>query len=348
MQIDIIRKKELKKFITCELFKKLTTIPISTLRAQYFIDNPKIDNEDPIIVLVRSGFETLGFAVFLPDITHDGVKFAWNSGWWIHPQKGKKIALLPLLKGIELWNEKVAFADLPENSFKILSMLGKFNFLPQQNGIKFITRPYLPKKWSNVKSFVSLANICQKISFLRQFKFRSKNIIINEIHATGLKLNLFNDGYNKGLTDRRSDDFELIESSSWLSTRFIADETPRYPFSLTTKSFSLKFFEVIENNNVIAQFCLKLRDKHLAIPYFFSIKEDNEVAFKAIINSAIKLKANSITAFRPNICEKLNNIIPSHCPRKTIFSKPALAMGLNYNNYKTTVLQDGEGDCIFT
>jgi hypothetical protein len=351
MQVDIVRQKNLKAFVEGDLFKNLSVIPISTLRARYFLANAKACSDDVIIVLVREEYETLGFAVFLPDNLKDGGRFAWNSGWWVHPYKGRKIALLPLIQGIELWNERVAFADLPAHSSEILTRLNRFTFGASDKGIKIVISPYLPRSMAKhpVLKFAD-----QLIRFFPVFRFGIAKSKFNwkriDLNANGL------DEYiksvpNKGLTQRTIEDFMKIFQFPWLASisSDFQSEQCRFPFSLVCNNSDLGFY-ALENQGVIVSFAIfKQRDAHFSIPYLFCNDDVKVDAMAAAMRFAINKRCKTVTVFRQDLVSLITKVAPLTSIKKEIFSRSAYGKNLlSEFAAKGIVLQDGEGDCIFS
>jgi hypothetical protein len=351
MEVDIITKKQLEGFINGELFNRLTVLPISSLRANYFLHANHIADSDPLIVLVRDGFEMLSFAVFLPDTTRWGQKFAWNSGWWVHPQKGKPYALLPLIKGIDLWHERVAFADLPGHSANILKALNRFRFLPSADGVKLILRPYLPKSQTPIRH-LQLFDTCGKLFSplghlgLNPDKFELQSI---DCHNIDCQKDKFGKS-NIGLTLRNGDDFATIVKHPWLSTQpqSVMDEVTRFPFSLVTEQFDICFFQLSDNGNRVGTLILKIRDGHLNIAYLATAPNHIAKAVNTVIEYAVRHGLKSVIVFRPDLATQLLASAPFFAVKRTITSQTAFGMGLDLEKPNNLMLHDGEGDCIFT
>jgi hypothetical protein len=351
MELDIITKDRLNDFVNGDLFRRLSVLPISSLRANYLLNNDNIDGSDTLIVLVREGAETLSFAAFLPDRTKWGQKFAWNSGWWVNPEKGKAYALLPLIKGIDLWHEKVAFADLPPHSANILKKLNRFSFLPLTNGVKLILRPYI-KSSSKMPLHLKMLDIFGKLAAplgyvnLKKTSFNlelTKPLNIDWILEATIQPSV-------GITQRNGSDFEQIVRYPWLaSSNMDTDqEAKKYPFSLMANNFDILFYKLIHNGASVGTVVLKIRDGHLQIPYLLTATNHIPQAMVTIVRFAIKQKLKSITLFRPDLLNALAHAAPLLSLRKTIPIQTAFGHEMVIEHPTKLMLHDGEGDCIFT
>jgi len=344
-----VRNGDIVSFIEDCSYGKNEIVPLSALRAYSFAKNPRAEDDDIVLVLAYKGEDLVGFIGFLPDKVENNnqKKFAWNSGWWVDEQKGNDIAIPLLLYGIQQWNGLVGFIDLPQRSYKILKLLGVIEELGADFGVKFVLRPYLPKK----SRFRKLNGV---MKYLPGFWTRTINGKIKDVDFS-LSLILtkemeeFINSNQKSSFQRGKEEFDWIKEWPWISSniRFM-EEQKLYPFSLYALSFSFSYFYINNNEGLIAVGVLKERDGHYSIPYLYYKEEHISLILGVMVKHIKKVKGLSLFVHNAYLKEVFIKKVLNNVPRKKIFHKAAFTKQF-IANYGTDInWQDGDGDAVFT
>lgn len=362
MKLQVVYHKELISFIESEKYKTWENIPLSTHRAYSQYKNPRANENDPILVYAETEQGQLaGFWSFLPDYIsgNSDKKIYWNTGWWVHPQHGKSIAMPLFLRALQLSDNRMMFSDLTPHTSLILSQTKKVEIPAPIVGIrlffKFCFAQILLSRYPKLKPFQkvfhffdNVLNLLSYPVFNSQLNY-SKNYsfeIIQEFDSETKSFIELNQSHE--LTKRKPSDLLWIFQNPWIISKNEDKESnmSRFPFTSSSKHFEQVCYKVIYQSKICAVFILNNRDSNITIPYIY-IKNGNENAVIEIIISLCK-KAKTLTIYSDIL--KDNSILLSH---KALFKKKTLRF-FGYtkgiisclpNHY---VIQDGDGDCVFT
>ena len=96
MKIRKLNRRGLKEFIESDEFEKMPHIPISRHRAYSQINNPRLKENDILLLISYHDGEMSGYLGALPDdilINNLNEHCAWMSCIWINPKmRGRNIA----------------------------------------------------------------------------------------------------------------------------------------------------------------------------------------------------------------------------------------------------------------
>ncbi|MCU4163870.1 hypothetical protein [Carboxylicivirga caseinilyticus] len=345
MKFINVKNGEILSFL--EQYKKedRSVLPISTLRANSFYNNPKASNEDVVLVLAYKNDQLVGFIGFLPDYLQGDPtkKFAWNSGWWIDENKGRDIAIPLLLYGMKQWNNMVGFIDLPYHSFNILNTLRLIDVLGVDSGVKYVLRPYLPN--SNVLQcfFSLLPGIIP--SWLLNSKVDTSFSLVREL-TNDMEYFIAENQKNTFAKDRN--DFEWIKNFPWLSTQDnYINEQKKYPFSLVTSSFCLNYFKIEINKEVVSVGLIKERDGHYYLPFLYLNEKYIKSVLIDIVSHIIKSGGLSLYIYNSVFNEVLGETVIKYLPQKEVFQKTAFTKDFIKLWGAQINCQDGDGDAVF-
>nr|WP_321406153.1 hypothetical protein [uncultured Carboxylicivirga sp.] len=345
MKFINVKNGEILSFL--ELYKKedRSVLPISTLRANSFYYNPKASYDDIVLVLAYKNDELVGFIGFLPDYVQGDPmkKFAWNSGWWIDKHKGKDIAIPLLIYGMKQWKNLVGFIDLPSHSFNILNTLRLIDVIGIDNGVKYVLRPYIPNRNKLQNFFSLLPGIIP--SWLLKGKENTSFSLTKEL-TNDMEYFITENQKNTFAKDRN--DFEWIKNFPWLSTqdKYI-NEQKKYPFSLVTSSFRLKYFKIEINEEVVSVGLIKERDGHYYLPFLYLNEKYIKSVLIDIFRYVIKRGGLSLYVYNSIFNEVLNSTILKFLPQKKVFQKTAFTKDFTSLWGKQIKCQDGDGDAVF-
>ena len=93
---------------------------------------------------------------------------------------------------------------------------------------------------------------------------------------------------------------------------------------------------------------LSQRDNEYKMPYCYFEKDYQSAIFNYIFHTLIKINATSFTTYNQTIIEHVKSNISLFLFKKTIFKYFAVTKPLKEHFIKYPVLQDGDGDVVFT
>ncbi len=349
MKFQTVKNGEIISFIDRCKRSKDTILPLSSLRAQSLANNPRASDDDVILVLAYKDEDLIGFVGFLPDSLRDNEvdKFAWNSGWWVDEQKGKNIAIPLLLYGIQQWNGRVGFIDLPKHTYNILNRLGLIEEFGESVGLKFILRPYLPTR----SKFACLNLLMDFLPQLGRICSVNKNsdLKLTQTNDINPEMETFISSVQVSSFQRGKEEFEWIRQWPWITNKnTLAEEQEVYPFSIITSSYHLRSFCIKKASQIIAVVFLKERDGHYSIPYLFLKPEDLEMILEVLVNYVNSEKGKSLYVHQKSMKMILRQKIFRMVPCKNKFQRVAFTKSFVAEFGKEIIWQDGDGDVIFT
>ena len=136
MKYDIIkyRKSNLHDYILSEDYKGLHTLPISHERAISHINNPRLDEDDLILITISFERKLLGYRTIMADKVLNGekeVKVGWISGTWIDPKfRRKGLATILFDEIYKEWKGRLMYTNYAPSSKKVYDKIGVFETLP--------------------------------------------------------------------------------------------------------------------------------------------------------------------------------------------------------------------------
>lgn len=361
MVIREIPVRELVSFTESDLFSSLSPRPLTVLRAVSQFHNPRAHPDDIALVIAFEGNTLLAMAGLLPDYVsgNPGCPASSNSGWWAHPEKGRPFAMAVFARALKCCQYRMFLTDCTPRSKEILEKTGWFEFPSAVKGVKNVFRFYFGQLAERRlgKGFVSktcgladtLLNALYLPMVLSVKQGRKKNSLSVTAHQDlDERLTRFMERHNGGEFTRRSaGEISWILSLKWLQTGNPIDHAD-YPFSVYAGSFSQPLLEFSRDESLIALALLNIRDNHATVPYFWSLKGEEEPVWETLFNQLARMKINTLTCYRPDYLlfsgkRRIPVLFKKQVLRHIAFSKELLPLFL-----KNPGLQDGDGDCAFT
>jgi hypothetical protein len=365
--IKQIKVKELPHYINTSEFINSEYIPVTKARAISQSFNPNAEAEDiALLVAYNDSNEMIGYIGILPGLyySHNSTtKVYWNSGWWVHPVKGK-LASMPLFYSMmEIFGDKLVLADLTPLTTQILEKTGLFEFPFQTPGVTAYLRIPVKKTIQNKMSiFRKLHILVKSIDFIVNFlvliyqffwQFRlsiPEDITIKEINSIDLEVSEFINSITKETgTFRKQDELNWILQYPWLRNgEFDKDiEAKKFYFSSITEEFSNRCLKIYKNNLLIAFIFLTSREGNFKVPYIFSNIIEPEYLYNILLKFLLENKAVSFTTWQTDLQKIIQTrfspfIIKNHIIKQAAYSVQLKTM---LSGFK---FQDGEGDMVFT
>jgi GNAT superfamily N-acetyltransferase len=369
MQIRELNAMKLNEFIHSDEFRNMENIPVAYHRAVSHLNNPRLKNEDILLVLAYEENKMVGYLGALPDdifIKDKSVHVAWLSCLWVHSDmRGKGLAPLLLKKMTDLWAENLLITNYTPIAKKSYDKVGVFTSLKNYHAVRAYLRMNLHqlqilKNPSNkkylilYKIFDACVNIlleCRLI-FFNKNKY-IKNLITENIQLADKEVESYITELNRNeLTRRNISEINWITNFPWLKlSKNDNGEARRYEFSSVAEEFNVLNVKIRNSeNNLIGFLMLHIRDKMMQVPYaWFEEKNSGSVA-AAIYFYMLKLRLRTLTVSHPLLSRYIMT------DNSLFFKKRNLNKGFliteslkkQIENIEFTELQDGDGDSAFT
>lgn len=361
MKIREITVGELPDFVRSEEYALLKPKPITPSRALSQFKNPQARPEDVALVFASENHTLLAFAGILPHTAKGSEEPVFsNSGWWVHPELGRKLGLPVLLKAFQHCNGRMFLTDCTAHTKSILDKTNLFHFIPPVTGSRFFLRFYtgslLRRKGKKgpvpfVFSFIDKLLNISLLYFASIVQNKEQNDkfsidivkILNSEHVTFIQKNP-----GKSFLTQDAGKLNWVVQHPWVTTE--NDSTAdSYPFTHKVESFKQEFLEIRHNKKLVAILLLSVRDNHASFPFIYFKKEVlNDVAH-LLWNCLAKMKADSLVVFHPELEEALRKnkriwLFRRNVVRYAGYSKE-LKVLFGENEY---FFQDGEADVVFT
>ena len=136
--------------------------PITYQRAISYINNPRLDEDDIILVIAKSGRQLCGYIGIIPDyiFAKNKIKIGILSSWWVNPKfKNTGIGYIILLNASKSYDDKVYVSDFSKIAGAVYSKTKIFKRLESdyKTRIQFeiIGRKTNNKFFSLIKLFIN-------------------------------------------------------------------------------------------------------------------------------------------------------------------------------------------------
>ncbi len=361
MQIREIKVGELLDFIKSDDFEKLDIKPITDLRAISQFNNPDANPEDLALIYAAENNELLGFAGLLPKfVNNENIRIFANSCWWVHPEKGKGIAIPIFYKLVEKANFSLFLSESTTHAKTILEKTGLFGPMQENAGIRGFLRFYLANisqkhfpnsQWVSIpfKVLDYILNsllIPFRIYFLK--KFDETSFIVEPVSKIDKEIEEFIiQNSSSEFVQKTQANFNWVKNYPWLMETGNGKQI-NYPFSYTTKKFELNYYIFRQGKEIKAFVAISNRDNLAKIPFIYFNNTDIKAVTHRLVQLILKKKYDSVIVFHSQIVDFMEqNKMPFYYRKKEIKYSGTTKQIYNIFDQKS-VMQDGDGDAIFT
>jgi hypothetical protein len=358
--------RELAALVDSGWLDRLAVLPISSLRAQSYINNPCADPEDTVLYLGYLDEALVAYRSMLVDrLTHGegATKFAWHSGTWVREDCRRRGYSTMLQQEIERdWANKLCYTNYAPAAKLLMDRTGNYVCWQTLEGQRFYRRFCL------AEILPARHTIFQKIKGV--------------LKALDWLLNLFNDlriqrGRHpediRGVTRILSPDskdlafIQKCQSNAsmrhepaiwkWIYAYPWADksaqseeEQSRYYFTVWREDFQQSIYRFTnEQDEITGLLMLLIKDRKMKITYaFFEVVETEKITSclkKAMAEGGV----DTVTCFDPVLIKILASIRPQfwyHKPQShKIFMHKKWHSTLN--NPQSIPVLYGDGDVVF-
>jgi GNAT superfamily N-acetyltransferase len=338
-----------------------STLPLSPLRLDSYLKNPRAEATDPVLFELRQEGELLAYRTLLPDcfFDRDGLpyRFAWLSGNWVRPDKRRQGLSTRLLEmAEEHWQGRLMYTNYAPASKALYDHTGRFWVLANREGKRFYLRSATEELLGNrLGSWRLLHRADQLINQLRKGSLegiktgREDSCRMDRVqNFQGDYSALVNTIQKASLFRRDSNIFNWALEYPWVTQE--AGQSLPYHFSYQTSRFEniLYHFSNPETGQQGIAWLL-LHKRVLSVPYIFA--EDKSLfphMARSILRCMIDCDCTHTTLRSPELIQSL-----SHFKKVFLHTRKMPQRLFAHENLRNLlpeqpVIQDGDGDVMFT
>jgi hypothetical protein len=357
MRILKIKLNELSAFCESRLFRFFSVKPISPLRVDSYLNNPRANGNDTVLYLLLAGDELIAFRSILPDyVLFQGeiVKFGWCSGAWVTPRhRGQRLSIQLFDAVCEDWKDGLMFTNYTYLSERNYLSTHKFNLLEERIGLRFYLFPHLNQIYKNRSGYSRIKFILpflsfgiSTVSFIRSFIYNIFYSKTNYVEMAGLDRECRNylKKYPDTFFNRREKELDWIIQYPWITQSNQEDFV--YPFSYLKNNYSLKVVKIMEENNFSGFFIYTIIQSKMKILYYFMETNLLPRMIDVVSQLAMKEKIEYLTLLNPPLARLFKK--KNKC---FAFSKGYIShvySSLSVSNESSRTIFDGDGDYCFT
>jgi GNAT superfamily N-acetyltransferase len=369
MELREFTPKTLAGFIQSEEYAQMPVVPISRHRAWSHIRNPRVSEDELILVLAMVNGKMAGYLGVLADsiyLNGEKEKAGWLSCMWVDPEvRGQGIAKQLLNRVLERWDNRILVTEFTPAAKGLYDRSGQFQDLKISEGLRCFLRfnldELLPKKFpvlEKIKPVLSLKN-----SFLNagnelrlkswQPQYLTSEIQVKTVAEIDEKLAAFIAERQENQLEKRSAaDLNWLLKNPWLLPVSEDDGTSKkYHFSAFAEKFEYLPITISDKQNELLGFViLAIRGHDLKVPYCYVDKENAGMVADVIIREMLQRKLRTLSVFHP----ELEAFFKQH-PKPFIYLHPlkrhyiiSKKFAEQLSRQTEVVIQDGDADCAFT
>ena len=363
IQYRSIKLNELEEYIQSSDYLNSDIHPISKHRANSYITNPRSKKENTVLILAKQNGKLLGYIGILPDYIKkiEPIYFGWFSCLWLgENSRGLGIANELIKKAIEAYNSNIILTEFVPSLYDKYKKIGLFDFEYTLIGtriyIKSTLRFILTKKHPNLtllKPFLGFLDLfinlgMQAVNFISLRN--TKETIYSELTSFDDEsiefINKFNQNkiFNRSITE-----LNWIIKYPWiLSPKSLYPESNKYYFSSIADKFEYKIVKV--NNfekRIVGVLFFTNRDGHLKLQYAYYNHSDIHNVMEAILSYCFNKDFHTCSIYDKHISallQKNSGIIL----KKKIYRKYLISNELKNQFEDNSIIEAGDGDCVFT
>ncbi len=370
MELKLYTKSELLDYCLSAEYSSARDVSISQHRATSYLQNPRGDYDDIVMIHAYDGEILAGYLGILPDHIVESPsedldlvkqKFGWLSCIWVHSEYlGKGIAKSLLAKMAEEWNGKILATEFIPGLQKLYLQSGYFKSGFQIPGLRIYfgstMGDWIPRKFPAFNFTKPLLIFCDRL--LNQiWTFRKKDEIISNNWETSnlddIRLKEFIHQHHQQNPFRRNvDEFKWMCQYPWVlekSDAVICDK--RYYFTSCVEKFSVENF-VLKNSNEEIQIFVQLLRKNfcLTVNYLF-IKDTRMIPelYALIHDFILRNKIAVLRVFGNQNLRLFDRRLDGEIIRRKVVREFLLSESMQqYIKGDVDEIQAGDGDCGFT
>lgn len=356
---------DLESLLESDINLESKLYPISKHRVISQIHNPRADNNDLVLIVLKKNNSIIGYRGILPDyiyIDSSPIKIGWLSTWWVDPKyRGQGIGKDLLIAAYEAYGGFVASSASTKAAKRVYHSDEKFEYPVTLTGCKFILKklPVLvPDNYRRYKRWLNNGIIWVQ-NYIHQQQYQNwydqKILGGDQIHSEVLSY-IDNEAEEfvqhlgrEDLSRRRGEEFNWVKEYPWVLSSPLSDMAARkYYFSSVSARYELFFYKLYKKTELIGFIVLKLRNSELSVPYAYFQNEYITEICHFLLKFCYRGRVSSLTIF-------YDRVVTEMCKFKNLFqgwekvnnefitSKVLKKVGLSKGMF-----HPGDGDNIFT
>ncbi len=361
MELKSYTLEELEPYLRPLFSNPESRVPLSPLRLDSYLKNPRAEATDPVLFELRQEGELLAYRTLLPDCFFDRnglpYRFAWLSGNWVRPdmrRKGLSTRLLEMAE--EHWQGRLMYTNYAPDSKALYDHTGRFRVIAKKEGLRFYLRSATEELLGKGPGSGKLLHFAdQVVNQLREgsvekFKLREQDsCLVKRIpNFDGSYSEIGNTIQKESLFRRDSPIFSWALENPWVTQE--TSPALQYQFSYQARRFeNILYHFSCKDTGKEGLAWLVLHNRVLSVPYFFA--EENQVLpcmAGTILRTMIDEDCTHTTLRNPELIKSLSQF-------KKIFLSTRKMPQLIFAHEKLgdlfpekPVIQDGDGDVMFT
>jgi GNAT superfamily N-acetyltransferase len=364
MEIKALDQLGLKNYLQSQSFQSDQNIAITSHRAYSYINNPRLNPEDVLMILAMDKDDLVGYLGLLPDdmyISDSKIHFAWLSCFWIRSDyRGKKLGSQLLHKANETWDGNLMGTDFVPMIRNMYARSGYFPYFRDFSGFRFYFRfdlqTWLPPKQRIFRMIKPLLGVSDMISnFLMNSLNKPtfddyKSCIVKNIPEDLDQLIESNTFGNYFL--RKAEELSWISQFPWILVESTQAniEQERYYFSSQDSSFKNTMIAIKDSEGKVCAFAFLVeRKKILKVPYLYFHPEYGKRICGLIHQYILQEKISCLISFQSVLInyfeQNKQHILHKRPTTKTYMCSENTVSIISDKNFK---LMDGDGDSVFT
>lgn len=360
MDVSVYSLEELEKHIQAIHSNGNQPSPLSPLRLQSYLNNPRAGSSDPVLFELHIKDKLVAYRTLLPDVYYDRQgsprPFAWLSGNWVDPEYRRKGYSTRLLREVESrWDGRLMYTNYAPASKAVYDRTGNFPLLLERRGKRFYLRAAAEELLGDRLGGRGILRIGdQTINRLREKKLQGFEKVDGDLcraeKVTSLKgewKDLILRLQKGSLFQRDVDVFNWILAYPWVTE---AKSDPlNYHFSYQSQRFENSLLSFTLPDRSKGLLWMILHNQALSVPYVFA-ESDLLYSFMArtLIHYMISRNCAYTTIRHPALAAQLTThkklFISIRDMPQLIFAHKALDKQIPGERE----IQDGDGDVVFT
>lgn len=367
MKFREIRVGELDDLIASGWYRRQKILPITPSRALSQAINPNAFQNDIALMMAIAEDDSLaGFAGILPArlyLTHnEPERFFYNSCWWIHPEKGRRVSMPLFYRMLEITRERMVLADMTAHTEQIIEATGRFRIQKPLEGVyiwfrggtgSFLSRKSGYRPW--VRLLASPVDLA--INGIQYFRLQglkktasSDNVTVRPASLEQQDVQAFIDRICAGNPiTRRASDLKWVLRTPWLiPCKLCKKGIHQYPFSWKVESFVQHVLRIEHNQMLAGVAVVNFRDGIAKVPYLYVLPGKEEPVVWALLFWLLRQPVHGLLTWNRQLLSELNQLNLPAVVRRKVYKRTAYNVSLSDILDSRFELQDGDGDAVFT
>ncbi len=360
MDIRVYTLEELESHIQSTYSNPEELTPLSPLRLNSYLQNPRAENTDPVLIELWQNEKLIAYRTLLPDLLIDlhgnSMRFAWLSGNWVDPEFRRKGLSTKLLQRAEaLWDGRLMYTNYAPESKAVYDQTGQFPLLVKRDGLRFYLRAAtedLLGERLGARELLRLGDL--SVNKLREHglgRFKAvayRECKVERVSALNQDLEeLIVRVQKSSLFQRTPEIFNWVLQHPWLTEE--NRTSLNYHFSYQATRFENMLFKFTLPDQSIGLLWLVIHNRSMSAPYVFC-ESDQIYPFMArtLTHQMISSDCAHTTIRNPKLTKALmafkNRFLYIRPMPQLVFAHRTMTDQLSAN----MEIQDGDGDVVFT